>query len=111
MQFFGHVAVVDVEGSDAGLERTQHRLQVLGAVVQVDGQVVLAALVALQLAPLGVAAEPLLDQVVGQPAGAIGELRPREATVAMHQAHLVGTRGGDRFVHVGDRELNGTHGS
>ena len=55
--------------------------------------------------------DSLFDQVVGQPAGAIGELRPREATVAMHQAHLVGTRGGDRFVHVGDRELNGTHGS
>ncbi len=45
-QLLGHVAVVDVEGCDAGLVGAEHRFDVLVAVVEVAGEVVLSALVA-----------------------------------------------------------------
>jgi hypothetical protein len=53
-QFLGHVAVVDVERGDPGLERSEHRLEVLVAVVEVDREVVLPALVAGEIGALGV---------------------------------------------------------
>ena len=57
VQLFGDVAIVDVERADAGLQRPEHRLQVLVAVVQVDREMVLTALVLRQIGPLGVATQ------------------------------------------------------
>ncbi len=87
-QLLGDVAVVDVERRDTGLERAEHRLEVLVAVVQVDREVVLAALVAGELRPLGVHAEPGVDQVVGQAPRALGHVGPREPAVAEDEALL-----------------------
>ena len=47
--------------------------------------------------------------MIGEAAGPIGHLRPGEPAIAMDQAHLVGPSGGDGLVHLGDRELSGTH--
>ena len=59
VQFLGDVAVVDVERCHPCLERAEHGLQVLVAVVQIDGQMVLAALVAPQLRALCLAPQSL----------------------------------------------------
>ncbi len=72
----GDVAVVDVERGDAGLPAADHHLEVLDAVEQIDGEVVLARLVAGEVGPLGVAAEPGADEVVGQPVGVLDDVRP-----------------------------------
>ncbi len=78
-QLVGDVAVVDVERGDPRLERAEHRLEVLVAVVQVDAEVVLPALVVGQVGTLDVAPEALAEEVVGQPPGALGDLSPRSA--------------------------------
>ena len=106
-QFAGDVAVVDVERSDPRLQRAEHALEVLVAVVEVDREVVLARLVSFELRPLDAAAEALVDEVVGEPPGPLGHLRPREPPIAEHQALVVGPRGRDRLVHVGEAEPNG----
>ncbi len=98
-QLLGDVAVVDVERGDAGLQAAEHRLEVLVAVVQVDGEVVLAGLVAGKVGPLGVAAEPGADEVVGQPVGALGDVGPGQPAVAEHEALGVGAQGGDAVEH------------
>ena len=51
-QLLGDVAVVHVERCDPRLERAEHRLEVLVAVVEVDGEVVLARLVPGELSTL-----------------------------------------------------------
>ncbi len=104
-QLLGHVAVVDVEGRHPGLQRPEHRLEVLVAVVQVDRQVVLAALVPGEVGALGVHAEALLDQVVGQPACPFGDVRPRVPAITEHQAVGIGSRRRDGLVDLGQAEL------
>ena len=39
-------------------------------------------------------------QVVGEPAGAVGDVGPREAPVAKHETLLVGASGRDGLVNV-----------
>ncbi len=85
-QLLGHVAVVDVERGDAGLERTEHRLEVFVAVVEVDRQVVLAALVAGEIGSLGCDAEALADQMVREATGALGDLGPRVTPLTEDEA-------------------------
>ena len=89
-QLCGDVPVVDVERGDARLERAEHRLEVLVAVVQVDPEVVLPALVAGQVGALDAAAQPVVDEHVGQPAGPLGDRSPGQPAVAEHQAFIVG---------------------
>ena len=48
-ELLGHIAVVHVERGDAGSVRAEHPLDVLVAVVQVEGEVVLAGLPPLEL--------------------------------------------------------------
>ena len=58
-----------------------------------------------QLSALGVAPEALAQQVVGQPTRALGDVAPRQPPVAVRDAKRVWPRRGDRFVHLGNREL------
>ncbi len=105
LQFLGDVAVVDVQRPDPGLERPEHRLEVLVAVVQVDRQVVLPALVVGELGPFDVAAEPATEQVVRQPPGAFGDVGPGQPDVAEHETFRVGTRVADRLEDFGKAEF------
>ena len=73
-QFARDVAVVDVERGDPRLERAEHALEVLVAVVEVDREVVLARLVSLELRPLDAASEALVDEVVREPPGPLGHV-------------------------------------
>ena len=76
-------------GTSARLERGDHGLEVLGAVVEVARH--------LRLVP-----EPGGDQVGGQRVGAAVELAPRDDPVALDLARPVGDGGGDGFVDVGE---------
>ena len=69
---------------------------------------VLTRLVSLERRPLDPAAEPLVDEVVGEPPRPVGHVRPREAPIAEHQALVVRTGGGDRLVDVGETQPNGS---
>ena len=51
-------------------------------------------------------AEAGVDEVVGQPARALGDVGPRQPAVAEHEALGVGPGGGDRLVDLGHRELH-----
>src|SRR5690606_27484663 len=57
-QLLVDVAVIDVQRSGARLVAAEHPLEVLVAVVEVDREVVLAGLVAGELAALAMRAEP-----------------------------------------------------
>ena len=103
LQLLGDVAVVDVERREPGLERAEHRLEVLVAVVEVDREVVLPRLVAGEPLALDDGAEAAGEQRVREPPRAIGDLGPREPPVAEHDALAVRDRRGDRLV--GRREV------
>ena len=62
-QFFFYVAVVHVERCCSSLIATEHSLDVLVTVVHIEGNVVLARLVALELIALSVAAKALCMQI------------------------------------------------
>ena len=98
-ELVGDVAVVHVERRHPGLERAEHRLEVLVAVVQVHADVVLAALPVLQLGSFDMASEALRLEVVRQPAGPVGHVVPGQAAVPEHQALVVRARRRDRLVH------------
>ena len=83
----------------------EHRLEVLVAVVEVDRQVVLAALVVGERRPLDMAAEATVEQVVRQPPGALGDVGPAQTAVAEHEALRVGTCLADRFQDLGKAEF------
>ena len=106
-QFIRDVAVVHVERGDPRLQGTEHALEVFVAVVEVDRQVVLTGLVSLESRSFDPAAEPLDDEVVGEPARPVGHVSPREPPIAEHQALVVGTCGRDRLVDVGEAQPNG----
>ncbi len=91
-QFFGDVAVVDVERCHPGLQRTEHRLEVFVAVVEVDREVILPALVSVEIGALGGDAEAFADQVVGESPSPLGDVRPREALISEDQAVVVRAR-------------------
>jgi hypothetical protein len=106
-EFFGDVPIVDVEGGDAGLECAQHRLEVFVAVVEVDRNVVLPAFVPGQFTAFAMATEAGAVEVVRQPAGSLGELLPREASIAKDETLCVGLNGSDRLVHLSNGEVHG----
>ena len=110
-QLVGPVAVVDVEGGGACLERAEHGFEVLVAVVTGDGHVVLTGLPGGEVGALRVAAQPDAVEVVGQAAGPVGDLGPGEAAVAEDEGLAIGCGGGDRVVrdpnvHVHERTLS-----
>ena len=94
-----------MNGATRALNDAEHRLEVLVAVVQVDRQVVLAALVTGERRSLDMAAEAAVDQVVGQPAGALGDVGPGETAIAEHEALGVGPCLADRFQDLGKAEF------
>src|SRR5437867_3453710 len=81
-QLVGHVAVVDVDEGRARVERAEHRLEPLGAVVGVDGDVVVARFPGLEVRPLGAAAEAEAAERAPHPPRAPEELGEGEDPVA-----------------------------
>ena len=105
-ELLGHVAVVHVERGGPCLERPDHRLEVLVAVVQVDGHEVLTGLVTVEFVAGRSGAEATADQRVGELAGAITELSIGETAVPEDDALPIGRGGLDRFVQLGEVELH-----
>jgi len=94
------VAVVDVDGNRAQLERGEHALEVLVAVVHPQTHVVARP-------------DAARRERVGQPGRPLVELPIREADVAEHDRLALGHRVGDRFEQVGEveRDVVGGHRS
>ena len=90
-QFFRDISVVDVERRNPGLEGAEHCFQVFVAVVEVDADVVLAALVAGQVTSFGVAPEAPVGQRVGEAPCPVRDLAPGEPPIAKHETCLVGS--------------------
>ena len=104
-QFLFHIAVVHVEGCAARLEGTEHTLEILVAVVEVERNVILARLPVGELRPLCVATQAVPAQDMGQPARTVGDLRPTQAAVAIHDAVPLGNHFGDGFMDTGQIHL------
>ena len=80
--------------------------------MQVDGEVILAALRSGQLGPLGVTAELLRMQIVRESSCSVGDVGPCEASITKDQTEFGGASGGDCFVNIAHVEVDmaGTHG-
>ena len=75
-QLGGHVAVVDVDRGGPGLPGAEHALQVLVAVVQVEGHVVVRGLPRRPGRRVAPQPQPRSGQHRGQAPGAVGDLGP-----------------------------------
>src|SRR5439155_4938500 len=84
-QLVGDVAVVDVDEGGTRVERAEHRLEPLGAVVGVDGDVVVAGLPGLEGRAPDAAAEAQAAERAADAARAREELRIGEDPVAPHE--------------------------
>ena len=104
-QLLGDVAVVHVERCATRLPRAQHRLEVLGTVVQVERHVVLTrrpgVVDGTALAQSGVEQHPC------QAPGAVAHLVPGEGPVTVDQAGSVRVGERDRLGDRGDVEFHG----
>ena len=87
------IPVVDVDGHGPGLEAGDHGLDVLGAVLELDADVVAAP-------------DACRLEVVGQAVGALLELGVGEATVAAHQCLPLADHVGQRLEDVGQVEVH-----
>src|SRR5437588_6000 len=85
----GPVAVVGVDGDEAGLEGGHVGLQVLRAVVEVGGE-------------LGLPGQAGVEQIGGQPVGPAVELAPGDDPFTLELARGVGHLGCHCFPHVGE---------
>ncbi len=92
-ELFLDVAVVDVHGHGADLERGEHALQVLDPVVQVERDVVARA-------------DAEIPEVVRQPVDPIVGLGVGEADVSLDQRFAVGNGVDDAFPEIGEVELH-----
>ena len=107
LQLLAHVAVVDVERGHAGPVGAQHPFEILVAVVQRQGDVVLPRLPARQVGPLAVHAQAAAVQVGGETAGALLQVGVGQAAVPPHNAFPV-AQGLDQGVEgLGQVELDG----
>src|SRR5262249_30321409 len=97
--------VVDVEGRDPCQVRAQHALEVLGTVEHVDAEVVLTRFVVLELGALAMAAEAARVGGVGEPPGALGDLRVGQATPGGADGSEVGVACGGALL--GESEIHG----
>jgi hypothetical protein len=104
-ELLGDVAVVDVERGDPGLEAAQVGDQVLGAVVEVEADGLLAEFVVGEFGPLCGDGEPLVDEVAAEASGPVLHLGVGEAHVALDEVVAVGDRLGDGPCEEGDVEL------
>ena len=100
------VAVVHVQRRDAGLEGAEHALEVLVAVVGVDGQVVLPRFVPLEAAALALCAESVPREHGGQAPAALGQLPEREPAIAEDHRLAIGDRCCDGVIESGEIELH-----
>ena len=91
------------------LERSQHALEVLVAVVEVDGEMILATRGSVECGALLVASESGVLKKARQTSGAVGHLLPREAAIAEDETFLVRSGLADCFVYFADGEL--VHGA
>ena len=110
-QLFLDVAIAGVERSHPSAVAADHRLEILVAVAQVDGEVVLARFVPGERVALGVAAESDRRQVVREPVDPGVDVGIAEMPVTPGQERLVGDRPGDGAEHVGKVEGHVTHDS
>jgi hypothetical protein len=108
-QLIGDVAVVDVERSRPRLPCSEHPLEVLVAVVEVQGDVVVHRLPARTRSELGAEPDAGVEQHAGQSAGAVSDVGPAQSSVPEHQAVAVGMGGGDRLGDHSDVQLHGRH--
>ncbi len=116
-QLFADVPVVDVERRHPGAVGADHALEVLVAVVEGEGDVVLPGLVTGQPGPSGRAgssvrpvplrpdAEAAVVEVRRQAPGSLGELAVRQPPVTPDEALAVGQRPGDRLDDPSQIEL------
>ena len=104
-EFFVHVAVVDVERREAGLEGAHHRFKVFVAVVEVDAEVILAGLPILQPRPFGVQSQSRRGEMARQTPGAFGEFAVGEATIPKDNGFAFRNGLGDRLVDGGEIEV------
>ena len=106
LELLGDVAVVDVEGRHPGLVGAEHGLQVLVAVVEVAGEVVLTGLVPGEPAAGDDGPESPVVERVGEAPGAVGHLGPGEAAIPEDQALPIGDPFGDRLVEGGEVQFD-----
>ena len=97
LQLGRDVAVVDVDGHGADLERRQHALHVLGAVEELDADVVAGP-------------DACAEEVVGQAVGALLQLGVGEPALAAHQRHPFRHGLGHALEEVGQVVLRGRIG-
>jgi len=105
-ELVGHVAVVDVHRGRPGLGRAEHALEVLVAVVQVEGDVVLGRLPRVLDRPRR-ATDAVGAEQRGEAAGPIGDLGPAHPAVPPHEALPVRHDRGDGLVRGGQVQLFG----
>ena len=105
LQFVLHIPVVDVERGHPRPPRAEHPLDVLGAVVGVEAQQVLADFMAGQLRPFGFAAQPAGVQVGREAVGPLDDLGVGVAAVALDDVLPVADRACDGGGGGGDGEL------
>ena len=103
-QLLFDVAVVDVERRDPGAVAGHHGFEVLVAVAQIQPDVVLPGLVALQLIAFDVTTESLLSQVVGDAVDAGVQLRVAQPAVPPDQHSLFRDGRRDGAEHGGQIE-------
>ena len=100
-EFLINVTVVHVEGHDPGLVGAEHGLQVLIAVVEIETDVVLAALPILKVLALTMAAQARASQNVGESARALGELPVGEPSAPEDDGFTLWHGRRDRFTNRG----------
>jgi hypothetical protein len=106
-EFIAGVAVVDVERRHPGLVGAEHALQVLRAVVEVEGEMVVGRLPRRGRRVPPPEAVPV--EQVGEAAGPVGGLGPGPSPAPPHHAVAVGDGGGDGLVEVRQVELHDVH--
>jgi hypothetical protein len=92
------VAVVDVHRGCARLVTAVHHLEVLGAVVEIDRDVIVAGLPRLQITPLGMATEAALRQHAREPPAPLREIAVREDAVLGDDRLVVREKLGDELL-------------
>ncbi len=100
------VAVVDVERCDPRGVGPEHAFEVLVAVVEVQGKVLLSGLPGLEIAALSANREPLGDEEVGEPALAAQEIEEREPPIAPDDRLTCGDGFGHRVEDRRDVEVH-----
>ena len=105
-EFLIDVAVVHVERHDPGLVGTEHGFQVLIAVVEVETDVVLAALPILKVLAFTMAAQASTNQSVGESARALGEFPVGEPSAPENDGLTLWHGRRDRFTNRGQVEVH-----